>query len=189
MQISTEMSLGGWKETGTSMYGEALAMLGQEAEGIDKIRQGNDFNLALGVRCTMLASIRALGDVYARNGQLEESLSTLDEALNLIDETSEHHWESEIYRLRGKTLQLMDDDQGAEANFRQAVDIARGQNAKSWELRAATDLARLWYHQGKTEQARQVLAEIYDWFTEGFDTPDLVAARILLEELESSRGI
>jgi predicted ATPase len=94
-------------------------------------------------------------------------------------------WEPELYRLKGELLLQQSSDNQAEAEtcFHHALDIARNQQAKSWELRAATSLARLWQQQGKREEARQVLAAVYDWFTEGFDTADLQDAKSLLDEL------
>ena len=103
----------------------------------------------------------------------------------MANETEERRWDAELYRLKGELLRARAPEQDTEAEtcFRQAIDIARHQRAKSWELRAATSLARLWQRQGQRAAARQVLAEIYGWFTEGFDTADLTEARTLLEEL------
>ena len=105
-------------------------------------------------------------------------------ALLLVAETDERCFEAELHRLKGELLLAQSTGTEAEASFRGAVEVARGQQAKSWELRAATSLARLWHAQDRTDEARQALAEIYDWFTEGFDTRDLLAAKALLEELE-----
>jgi predicted ATPase len=109
----------------------------------------------------------------------------LAEALAVIDETGEHRWEAELHRLTGEFLlaRTPDDHAEAEACFQQALDIARHQQAKSWELRAAMSLACLWQQQGKRAEAQALLAPIYDWFTEGFDTADLQEAKALLEEL------
>jgi predicted ATPase len=103
----------------------------------------------------------------------------------LVDHTGERYWEAEIYRLKGELLlqQAAPDAPQAEACFQQALAIARRQQAKSWELRTAMSLARLWQQQGKRAAARQPLAEIYGWFTEGFDTPDLQEAKALLDAL------
>jgi predicted ATPase len=119
-------------------------------------------------------------------GQLEEGLAILDEALLLVDETEEHLWEAELHRLRAELLLGLGDETQAGAVFQRAIEVARRQQARSWELRAATGLARLWMRQGKDEQARELLAPIYGWFTEGFDTPDLVEARELLSGRTSS---
>src|SRR5262249_11918686 len=110
-------------------------------------------------------------------------LMQLDEAIGLIDETAARNYEAETHRVRGELLLLMHDSDGAEASFRKAIGVAQHQSAKLWELRAATSLARLWRDQGKRTEARDLLAPIYGWFTEGFDTPDLKEAKALLEEL------
>ena len=124
-----------------------------------------------------------LDEAQARAGQPEEGLTTLDEALVLVERTDERHWEAELYRLRAELLLMQGDEAEAEASLHRAIDVARRQSARSWELRATTSLARLWQKQGKRAEAHQVLAEIYGWFTEGFDTADLKKARALLDAL------
>jgi predicted ATPase len=126
-----------------------------------------------------------LAEAYEEVGQTEEGLTVLAEALPIVDNTGERNWEAELHRRKGDLL-LMQQGQKvgeAEACFRKALDIARRQQAKSLELRAAMSLSRLWQQQGKKEEAHQLLAEIYGWFTEGFDTADLKEAKVLLEEL------
>jgi len=107
-----------------------------------------------------------------------------------VEQTDERHWEAELYRLKGELLLMQGHDAEAEASlhqaescFQHAVEVARRQSAKSWELRATVSLCRLWQVQGRMDEARQMLAEVYGWFTEGFDTPDLQEAKALLEEL------
>jgi predicted ATPase len=100
-----------------------------------------------------------------------------------VEETDERHWEAELHRLRAQIFLIIGDEAQAQASLQTALEVARHQSAKSWELRATTDLARLWASQQKPQEARQLLAEIYGWFTEGSDTPDLVAARTLLQSL------
>jgi predicted ATPase len=109
----------------------------------------------------------------------------LAEALAMVDNTGECDWEAELYRLKGELLLIQHGQKEGEAEecFRKAVDTARRQQAKSFELRATVSLSRLWHEQGKREEAHQLLAEIYGWFTEGFDTADLKEAKVLLEEL------
>jgi predicted ATPase len=147
-----------------------------------------------------MATIRAIGSVlelpwylallagaYGIVGQTAEGLDAIAEALAQVASTNERFYEAEIYRVKGELLLQHggpDGAAGAEACFRQALDIARLQSARSWELRAATSLARLWRDQGKRTQARDLLAPIYDWFTEGFDTADLKDAKALLDELK-----
>ena len=124
-------------------------------------------------------------EAYGQAGQAEEGLRLLAEALTHVDNTGERLCAAEVYHLKGELLlrQAVPDEVQAETCFHQALDIARHQQAKSWELRAALSLSRLWQRQGKRAEARQLLAEVYGWFTEGFDTVDLQEARTLLEEL------
>ena len=144
-----------------------------------------------------------LAEAYGKTGQVEERLTALAEALTVADKTGERYYEAELYRLKGElTLQKFQvsgskfqvpspqhptpstqAEAEAEACFQKAIEIAQRQQAKSLELRAATSLARLWQQQGKRDEARHLLAEIYGWFTEGFDTKDLQEAKALLEEL------
>ena len=122
---------------------------------------------------------------YAHVAQIEEGLILLVEALAVAHDTGERRWEAELHRLKGELLlqQAISGEQEAEACFLQALDIARRQQAKSLELRAAMSLARLWQHQGKRDAARTLLAPVYGWFTEGFDTADLQEAKALVEAL------
>jgi len=113
-------------------------------------------------------------------------MTALDEAL-MFAETEEHYYEAELHRLRGELLLMRTDAdrEGAERCFRKAIDIARRQSAKSWELRANTSLARLLREMNRRNEARGMLADIYNWFTEGFDTADLKDAKTLLDELSN----
>ena len=126
-----------------------------------------------------------LAETYSIMGQLEAGLTVLTEALTLADTTGDHLCEPELYRLKGVLLlqQNADNQIKAENCFHHALEIARTQQAKSFELRTATSLARLWHSQGKHDEARQVLGDVYNWFTEGFDTADLKDAKALLEVL------
>jgi predicted ATPase len=114
-------------------------------------------------------------------------LSGLAEALALVDQIGEHGWGADLHRLRGELLLAQAGErqqmQAAEASFHQALAVARHQQAKSWARRAATSFARLWQQQGKRQEAHDLLAPIYHWFTEGFDTADLQETKGLLEEL------
>ena len=124
-----------------------------------------------------------MGEAYGRIGQTEEGLRLLAEALVVVDR--DRWYEAELHRLKGELLlrQAVPDTPQAEACFQQALAVAHRQQAKSWELRAALTLSRLWQQQGKRAEARELLAPIYSWFTEGFDTPDLQGAKALLEDL------
>jgi len=125
-----------------------------------------------------------LAEAYEKGGRAEEGLCVLAEAFALVHKTEERIYEAELYRLQGELLLMRSTPQIAEAEtcFRQALDIARRQQAKSWELRAAMSLSCLWQRQGKRDAARELLAEVYCWFTEGFDTADLQEAKALLAE-------
>ncbi len=165
--------------------GWALAAQERCEEGIAQIREGLVACQAVGAECAWPEFIILLTESLAMAGRLEEVLSAVDEALNRIQRNRECSFVAELCRLRGEFL-LMGGASAAEAEqcFHQAIEIARRQQAKSLELRAATSLARLWQRQGKPAEARQMLAEIYGWFTEGFDTTDLQEAKALLDELQ-----
>ena len=126
-----------------------------------------------------------LAEAHGTMGQPEAGLTALTEALTLVDKTGERWYEPELYRLKGELLlqQSSDNYTEAETCFHQAIAIAHNQQAKSFELRAATSLARLWQQQGKRQEAHDLLAPVYGWFTEGFDTADLQDAKALLEAL------
>jgi len=126
-----------------------------------------------------------LADAHGKVGQTEEGLALLDEAQGLVAKTGERVSEAAVHRVKGELLlaRSPSDWTQAEASFREALEVARRQSAKSFELRAATSLARLWQRQGQRDEARELLAPVYDWFTEGFDTGDLRDAKALLEEL------
>jgi predicted ATPase len=132
---------------------------------------------------TFLLSL--LADAEERVGRPAMGLGVLDEALALAEEMDERWWEAELHRLKGQLLLSLtaDNAAAAEACYERAINVAQGQGAKSLELRAATSLTRLWHRQGKVETARELLAPIYAWFTEGFDTVDLKEAKALLNEL------
>jgi predicted ATPase len=110
-------------------------------------------------------------------------LTQLVEAIGVTDRTKGRYYEAEMHRVRGELYLSIHDDGAAEASFREAISVAQHQSAKTWELRAAMSMARLWRDQGKQDEARELLAPVYGWFTEGFDTRDLKEARALLDEL------
>ncbi len=130
-----------------------------------------------------------LSEGYGTLDQVEEGLEALQEGLEVMDRTGEHWWQAEVHRLKGALLlhQAVPDAAQAETCFHQALDIARQQHATSLELRAATSLARLWQAQDKRQDAYDLLAPVYNWFTEGFDTADLQEAKALLDELSEKR--
>jgi len=124
-----------------------------------------------------------LADAYGKMQQPQDGLKQLVEAIGVTDRTEGRYYEAETHRVRGGLFLSMHDDGAAEASFREAISIAQHQSAKTWELRAAMSMARLWRDQGKRDEARDLLAPVYGWFTEGFDTRDLKEAKALLDEL------
>ena len=170
----------------TLYRGWALAEQGREEEGIAELRQGLAAYRATGAGLGLPYQLARLAEAYARTGQVQEGLSALSEALLATEKTGDRRWIAELYRLKGE-LGLQSETGGqdeAEESFHRAIAIARGQHAKSLELRAATSLARLWRDQGKRREARDLLAPVYGWFTEGFDTLDLKEAKALLDRLD-----
>ena len=185
MRLSNE-KVPGWSGEGTRFRGEALAMLGQVQEGIAQMREGMAAMQSMSARCYLSGTLCSLAEAQAKAGQPGEGLTTLAEALAQVETTDERYCEAEIHRLKGELLLMQGDKTEAEASFHKAIEVARRQQAKSWELRATVSLCRLWQQQGRMDEARQMLAEIYGWFAEGFDTPDLQEAKALIEELSRS---
>jgi predicted ATPase len=186
MTLSTEQGFPYWLAFGTILRGWALTAQGEGAEGIAQINQGLAAHRATGAELHRPHFLSLLAEAYGKVGQPEEGLTVLVEALEIVDNAGERNWEAELYRRKGE---LLLEQQGqkvgeAEACFRKALDIARRQQAKSLELRVAMSLSRLWQQQGKQEEAHHLLAEIYGWFTEGFDTADLQEAKALLTGVE-----
>lgn len=186
MQLSKGMGFSSFLGTGTCYQGEALTQLGKLREGLAQIRQGLTVRQTIGARCHLSRILGALAEAQVQSGRLDEGLVSVAEALALVEQTDERHWEADLYRLQGELRLAQGDEAGAKTSLLKAIEVARRQQARSWELRAATSLCRLWQRQGKQGEARQLLGEIYGWFREGFDTPDLVEARTLLEELSRS---
>jgi predicted ATPase len=173
--------------TAAAMFyqGGALAMQEQHAEGLAQLRQGLATYQAIGVGLGRSFWLALLAEATGNAGQAAEGLALVAEARAWVDIHAERFWEAELHRLQGRLL-LQDappDAHQAEACFQQALALARRQQAKSLELRAAMSLSRLWQQQGKQAKARELLGPIYGWFTEGFDTADLQEAQALLEEL------
>ena len=185
MEFSTEQNFPLWVGGGNFFRSWALAMEKQEEEAINHMRQAASTMFATGMKQLQQSFHAIVAEILGNLGKPEEGLHELTKALELANETGERWWEAEIYRLKGELLQALSvADQGeVETCFHQALDVARRQQAKSLELRASMSLSRLWQIQGKRTEARKLLAEIFGWFTEGFDTPDLQDAKALLEEL------
>jgi predicted ATPase len=183
--LSTEQGFTLWAAWGTSFRGLVLAIQGQGEAGMAQVRQGIASWRATGAALGVPYFFTLLAEVAAHLGHMEDSLQALTEAHTLVERQEERWWEAEIYRLRGVLLlkHLGMQQEEVEACFQQALDLARHQQAKSLELRAAMSLARLWHSQGKRQEAYGLLAPVYNWFTEGFDTADLQEAKQLLDEL------
>jgi predicted ATPase len=170
---------------GRILQGWADAQRGEATTGIARIRDGLAADEATSARLQVPLYSVLLADALALAGKIEEGLATLDDALATAAVSGVRGWDAEIHRLRGElTARLPHPDPAkAEQSFRTAVAIAREQGTRGYELRAAVSLARLWREQGRREEARDLLAPVYGWFTEGFDTADLKEAKALLDEL------
>jgi class 3 adenylate cyclase/tetratricopeptide (TPR) repeat protein len=185
LALASEQGLVQWLPSCLHQCGWALAAQGQYEAGMAKMRQGIAALQTIGVKMGLPGLLVRLAEACGNSGQAEEGLRLLAEALAVMDNTGERILETELYRIKGMLLlqQTVPDAPQAEACFQQALAVARRQQTKSWELRAAISLSRLWQRQGKRDAARELLAPIYDWFTEGFDTADLQEAKALLEAL------
>ena len=185
MALASEQGLAQQLAEGTFRRGPRLLTQGQAEAGRALVHQGLAAYRATGAEVRRPYYLALLAETYGHVGQTQDGLAALADAMSATDETGDRWWEAELYRLKGE-LQLapsVDQHVAAETCFHQALDIARRQQAKSLELRAAMSLSRLWQQQGKRVEARELLVPIYGWFTEGFDTADLQEAKALLEEL------
>jgi TOMM system kinase/cyclase fusion protein len=181
--LSREQGFAIWEAFGKVLQGWALAAQGRGEEGIAQMRRGHDAWQATGAELDRPYFLVLLAEAYGKVGQIEAGLVLLAEASAVVDK-GERYWEAELYRLKGELLaRAAEQHTEAETCFRQALEVARRQQAKSLELRAAMSLARLWQQQGKRVEARDLLAAVYGWFTEGFDTADLQDTKALLAEL------
>jgi len=180
IMLSSEQGFAFWGAWGTILRGWTLVEQGQGEEGIAQMRQGLVAFRATGAEMLQSYWLALLAEAYGKVERAEEGLILLTEALAVVDNSGERWCEAELYRIKG-TLTLESKVEEAEGCFLKAINIAQKQQAKSLELRATMSLARLWQSQGKRAEAHQMLAEIYGWFTEGFDTKDLQEAKALLE--------
>jgi predicted ATPase len=183
--LAEENHFAEWLPWGHFIHGRALFELGQPAEGLAEMEIGISGCQRLGgvPRLQYLISLNA--EATARVGRSEDALATLNRTLAHVQQTGEQMDYAEMLRLRGEVLLIRDRFATAEAenSFRAAIEVAKAQEAKWWELRATASLARLLRDTNRRDEARTMLAEIYNWFTEGFDLPDLKEAKVLLEEL------
>jgi predicted ATPase len=175
-----------WQAFGTSIRGCLLALT--EEASVHAITSGIAALRSTGATLWMPLWVSHLARAYAELGQFDDAWRSIGEAMTAIETTKERWFEAEVRRIAGEVALLSPEPDAAkaEAYFERALTVARQQQAKSWELRAAMSLARLWRDQGKRDEARDLLAPVYGWFTEGFDTPDLKEAKALLDELGSA---
>jgi predicted ATPase len=190
IRLATEQGFAAWFAEATMFVGWAQAVQGRGAEGMAQIQQGLAARQAIGIELTQPVYLSLLAEAYAHLRQPSEGLAVIADALTRVATTRECWREADLHRLRGELLLAVtaDNHREAEACFRQALTVARQQQAKSLELRAAMSLARLWQQQGKRTEAYALLAPVYGWFTEGFDTADLQEAKALLEVLEEGQS-
>ena len=190
IKLAREYEIHHWLTGATMCKGWALANLGRMEEGIALLCEGLQNWRSMGSKTEAIRFITLLAERCLMSNRTKEGLSLIAEALQLIEETEDRLFQSEVFRIRGELLKTQKTRSGngaacaeSQDNFLRAIEIARQQKAKSFELRAAISLARLWTTTGKETQAKRMLTKIYGWFTEGFDTPDLKEAKALLDEL------
>ena len=186
ISMSTEQGFPLWRAFGTIHRGWAKVQSGNVGEGISLLRGGLMDYRATGSEAWTPHYTTLLAEACEIAGQLEEGVTLLDDASRMIERTGERWFVAELNRLKGRLLLRQGHTEEAEILYRKALSIAREQEAKLWELRAAVSLARLRCDHGRRAAARDLLAPVYDWFTEGFDTPDLKEAKALLDELEGA---
>lgn len=202
--VSREHGLALYQAMSTATRGWALMWQGQPEEGIEQMVEGLANHRLTGAEVILPHFLALLVEAFAKTRQVEEGLRVLEEALRVVNRNGERYYLAELYRIKGELLLLQATDRvlsravpsgqtvsraripevaPAEACFHQSIEIAREQNAKSWELRAVTSLARLYQNQHKGSEAHRLLEQIYSKFTEGFDTADLKEAKAVLDEL------
>jgi class 3 adenylate cyclase/predicted ATPase len=186
-KLTTEHGFRYWHSLGSTYRGIALSALGRKEEGIAETLEGLDSYRATGAALGAAALMVGLISSYLQAGLIDEALGFAVQQLARIEQTGARLSEAELHRLKGEALLrgVAPVEAEAQACFERAITIAREKSARSWELRAATNLARLLDKRGKRDEARPMLAEIYNWFTEGFDTADLKDAKALLDELSA----
>jgi predicted ATPase len=183
--LASEHGFALWAAQGRILQGWADAQRAEVTTGIARIRDGTAAAKATGTRVSAPLFLTLLAEALALAGKIEEGLAALDDALATAAVSGARGWDAEIHRLRGELTGRLPhpDPEKAEDSFRTALAIAREQGTRGYELRAATSLARLWREQGRRAEARDLLAPVYDSFTEGFDTQDLKDAKRLIDDL------
>jgi predicted ATPase len=183
--LAEEKGLSFWKAQGMWTRGCLMALTDNASDAVQMITAG--FTAVRSTGSTFGAPYNAsyLARAYAQLGQMDDAWGCIGEALTTVEKTKDRFWEAEVHRVGGEITLMSGHPDAAKAQvyFERALDIARKQQAKSWELRAAMSMARLWRDQGKRNEARELLGQVYGWFTERFDTLDLTQAKALLDEL------
>jgi predicted ATPase len=174
-----------WKAIGMLNQGCLLILTGKASDAVRAITSGITSLRSTGATLYEPRHLRYLAMAYAELGQLDDAWRCIDDAIDKVERSKERWCEAEVHRIAGQIAlkSLVPDPEKAEAYFDRALAVARQQQAKSWELRAAMSMARLWRDRGKQDAARELLAPVYGWFTEGFDTRDLKEAKALLDDL------
>jgi len=181
--VASEQGFPGWGAQGTMFRGWVKVKNGDVTQGISLLRSGANAYRATGAEAWTPYYIALLARACEIAGQVEEALTLLDDALQIVAKAGERWYAAELNRLKGQLLLRQGHAEAAEELYRRALSIAVEQEAKLWELRADMSLARLYRDQGRHAEARDILAPVYSWFTEGFDTTDLKEAKALLDEL------
>ena len=174
-----------WKATETAFRGALFALTGKASDAVRAITSGMTSLRSTGASLYEPWHLWHLAMAYAELGQPNDARRCIDDAIDKVERSKEKWCEAEVYRIAGEIAlkSPAPDPEKAEAYFERALAVARQQQAKSWELRATMSMARLWRDQGKRDEARELLAPVFGWFTEGFDTLDLKEAKLLLDEL------
>ena len=185
MRLAQGRSMATWSGTSMLYQAGALALQGKIEAGTAQVQREIMAMASENIRTYFSGPLATLAEVQMNTGQLEDAQATLNEAFAVIEKSDERYWEAEVHRLRGEVLLKQGQEARAETSLQDAIGIARRQSARSLELRAVMSLCRLWSEQNKAKEAQELLSGIYSWFSEGFDTPDLIEARRLLEELRT----
>jgi predicted ATPase len=184
VQLTERQGIDFFSAEAMALQGWCLTMLGQHEKGITELSRGVAAIRTHGLLHLPMA-MALLADAYGKVQQPQNGLRQLVDAFTVIEKTTGRYYETEMHRVRGELFLSVHDRGAAEVSFREAITVAQHQSAKFWELRAATSMARLWRDQGKRDEARELLAPVYGWFTEGFDTRDLKEAKALVDEIEA----
>jgi predicted ATPase len=186
--IAAEQGFALWHASGMFFQGAGLFMEGDRDHAMPLLQQGLQAWQVTGAQLTLSYQFSTLGEAFTQAGRFEDALVALEKGLALAEKTGEHCQAAEQHRLEGELLLVQSRDQSslAEECFHQAIQTARRQHSRAWELRATLSLARLWQREGRCEEARAALARIYGTYTEGFTTPDLVDAEALLKILSAT---